>query len=104
MSLKKILLAFVLFSMPLTHFIDAAEPTTTGQNVPPVEAPQTLPTKPSEEGPTPLPSSTEMTHSYESAFVRMLVTLLGLVFLVFATFWILKRLGKGKFTMGGSGA
>ena len=51
--------------------------------------------------PAPIPSSKEMTNSYESAFVRMLVTLLGLVFLVFATFWILRRLGKGKFKMGG---
>jgi flagellar protein FliO/FliZ len=41
-----------------------------------------------------------MTNSYESAFVRMLVTLAGLVFLIFATFWVLRRLGKGKFKMG----
>jgi flagellar biogenesis protein FliO len=50
--------------------------------------------------PAPLPSSKEMTNSYESAFVRMLVTLIGLVILVFATFWVLKRMGKGKFKMG----
>ncbi len=30
----------------------------------------------------------------------MLVTLLGILFLVFATFWILRRLGSGKFKMG----
>lgn len=48
---------------------------------------------------SPLPSSNEMTGSYESAFVRMLVTLLALVFLVFATFWLLRRMGKGKFKM-----
>lgn len=73
----------------------------------PVQTPTPSPTIPgnlepnSEPGPTPIPSSKEMTNSYESAFVRMLVTLLGLVFLVFATFWILRRLGKGKFKMGG---
>ena len=48
--------------------------------------------------PAPLPSSEEMTTSYEGAFVRMLVTLLGLIILVFGTFWVLRRLGKGKFT------
>jgi flagellar biogenesis protein FliO len=56
-----------------------------------------------ELSPAPLPSSKEMTHSYENAFVRMLVTLLGLVFLVFATFWILRRLGKGKFSLSRGG-
>ncbi len=30
----------------------------------------------------------------------MLITLLGLLFLVFATFWVLRRLGKGKFKLG----
>ncbi len=59
------------------------------------EAPSSLP-------PPSLPSSHEMTDSYENAFVRMLVTLLGLVFLVFATFWVLRRMGKGKFKMGSS--
>lgn len=53
-----------------------------------------------QQGPAPLPSSEEVTSSYEGAFIRMIVTLLGLVFLVFATFWILKRLGKGQFKMG----
>lgn len=50
--------------------------------------------------PPPLPSSEEMTHSYEGAFVRMLVTLIGLLLLVCATVWILRRLGKGKFKIG----
>ncbi len=58
---------------------------------------------PSTEITPPLPSSSEMTYSYENAFIKMLVTLVGLIFLVFATFWILRRLGKGKFKMGGAG-
>lgn len=62
------------------------------------EVPKTV-----EETVPPLPSSTEMTYSYENAFVKMLVTLGGLVFLVVATFWILRRLGKGKFKMGAAG-
>ncbi len=67
------------------------------ENFEPVQQPETAEQPPSL---APLPSSTEMTNSYENAFVRMLVTLLGLVFLVFVTFWILRRLGKGKFKLG----
>jgi flagellar biogenesis protein FliO len=67
---------------------------------PPPEIPPSAPLPPGHQTQAPLPSSEEMTTSYESAFVRMLVTLLGLVFLVFATFWILRRLGKGKFKLG----
>ncbi|MBY0529059.1 MAG: flagellar biosynthetic protein FliO [Rhabdochlamydiaceae bacterium] len=35
--------------------------------------------------------------SYESAFIKMLVTLGGLILLVFLTIWILRRLGQGRF-------
>ena len=55
---------------------------------------------PANAPPPSLPSSVEMTTSDESAFVRMLLTLLGLLVLVFATFYILRRMGKGKFKMG----
>lgn len=65
-------------------------------------SPQTVPAAPGQQAPAPLPSSNEMTNSYESAFVRMLVTLLGLILLVFLTFWVLRRMGKGKFKMGSS--
>ena len=50
----------------------------------------------------PLPSTTELTQSYEGSFLRVIVTLLGLVFLLIATFWILKRLGRGRFGKLGS--
>jgi flagellar protein FliO/FliZ len=50
--------------------------------------------------PPPLPSSAEMTDSYQQSFVRMLLSLGGLLVLVFGTFWVLKRLGKGKFKLG----
>jgi len=54
--------------------------------------------------PAPLPSPQEMTHSYESAFIRMLITLIGLILLIFVTFWILRRLKGGRFRFGGSQA
>ncbi len=84
-------------SSSLTEQLSPSEPTAPSQEPPPNPNPL-QPT--SEPGPAPLPSSQEMTTSYENAFVRMLVTLLGLVFLVFATFWVLRRLGKGKFKTG----
>ncbi|HEY2811315.1 MAG TPA: flagellar biosynthetic protein FliO [Rhabdochlamydiaceae bacterium] len=57
---------------------------------------QQQPTLPSTEMP-PLPSSEELTQSYEGSFVRIIVSLLGLIVLIVATFWILKRLGRGRF-------
>lgn len=116
MNLKKILIAVLLSSATIAYAgskVPPAAPAPAQQNLPadkhpdpakPENAPE-LPPSPvapghDMQGPAPLPSSHEMTDSYEGAFVRMLVTLLGLVFLVFATFWILRRLGKGKFKMG----
>jgi flagellar biogenesis protein FliO len=78
-------------SSSLTEQLSPAEPS---------EPSQLSPSPAPEPTPPPLPSSQEMTSSYENAFVRMLVTLLALVILVFATFWILRRLGKGKFKSG----
>jgi flagellar biogenesis protein FliO len=107
MKLKKLLLVFLFFSASLGYSEDETPPPLPTQVAPSPEqmapAPESAPTDqepPAQESPAPLPSSKEMTNSYENAFVRMLVTLLGLVLLVFATFWILRRLGKGKFRMG----
>jgi flagellar biogenesis protein FliO len=115
--MQKALIVLTLFCSTIADAGSKASssPPPTEQQTPPPSAPsQTVPAPPETPqtakpemppmtplAPAPLPSSNEMTSSYESAFVRMLVTLLGLVFLVFATFWILRRLGKGKFKMGG---
>lgn len=71
--------------------------------VAPIAQPVTpLPTQehPLETHQTPIPSSVEMTDSYQHAFIRMLLSLLGLLVLVFGTFWFLKRMGKGKLRFG----
>ncbi|MGC1878415.1 MAG: flagellar biosynthetic protein FliO [Rhabdochlamydiaceae bacterium] len=114
MHLKKLLLALSLLSTSIVCSAAKEQPDTslpvTEQPAPeqpaptpePPLAPNPLEAPPPELNPLSLPSSKEMTTSYESAFVRMLVTILGLVFLVFATFWILRKLGKGKFKMGSS--
>jgi flagellar biogenesis protein FliO len=106
MRLKFFIITFLVFGLTVAHAnpkMVAAGPATSSQDV---QGPSNAPIEKQTEAPSSLPelpSSHEMTNSYESAFVRMLVTLLGLVFLVFATFWILRRLGKGKFKMGSSG-
>lgn len=104
--MKKLLLALCLFSAVFAYPADNKQPPApapTQDTSAPQAAPAAVkPVEPALQVPAPLPSSEEMTTSYESAFVRMLVTLLGILFLVFATFWILKRLGSGKFKMGAS--
>ncbi|MES2121917.1 MAG: flagellar biosynthetic protein FliO [Chlamydiota bacterium] len=67
-------------------------------------SPSITPAAPSnlEQPAAPLPSSHEMTSSYESAFIKMFATLLGLVVLILAAFWVLRRLGKGRFSLGSS--
>lgn len=62
---------------------------------------QSPPELPTEEMP-PLPSSSEITQSYEGSFIRVIASLVGLILLVVGTFWILKRLGKGRFGKLGS--
>jgi flagellar protein FliO/FliZ len=105
MFLKKFLLV-LLTSVGAVCFLNAADSDTTPPAPVPqeqsVEAPTPAPYF-APPAPEPLPSSEEMTTSYESAFVRMLVTLLGLVVLIFGTFWVLRRLGKGKFNLGSGG-
>lgn len=87
--------------------VNAADPTPPAVK-PAVENVQTpVPAEPApapleKQTPPELPSSHEMTQSYENAFVKMLVTLLGLIVLILGTFWVLRRLGKGRFTMGSS--
>ena len=111
MRFKYLLLFFFLFNIALvntaekpahssTFFADNLKVAEETAPTPASPQPQKPEEQPSEPVPAPLPSSNEMTHTYESSFVRMLVILIGLVFLVFMTFWILKRLGKGNFKMG----
>lgn len=116
MRLKKTITLLFLFSTTLIYTkndskISLSNPPTSQQSVySPSEAPpssnsSTSPHLENQEVPPPLPSSSEMTTSYEGAFVRMLATLAGLILLVVATFWVLRRLGRGggKFKMGGGG-
>jgi flagellar biogenesis protein FliO len=102
MSLKKLVTVLFLLNATLAHAANNKQPSPpVTEQAAPSDAPDPSSNKKSpEQMPLPLPSSTEMTNSYEGAFIRMLVTLLGILFLVFATFWILRRLGAGKFKMG----
>jgi flagellar protein FliO/FliZ len=102
MFLKRLILVLFLISATVAHSSESQSASAVSIEESAPASPHEIPMPP-DHGPAPLPSSTEMTSSYESAFVRMLVTLLALVALVFATFWILRRLGKGKFMAGSGG-
>src|ERR1700722_9834452 len=104
MRLKRLLFVFFLLTTSIACSA-AKQQSETSQPQAMEQAQEPLPEEPAPPPPPPqtlepLPSSKEMTSSYENAFVRMLVTLLGLVLLVAATFWILRKLGKGKFKLG----
>lgn len=45
-------------------------------------------------------SAEELTDSYQGAFIRMLLSLAGLLALLFGTFWFLKRMGRGRVRFG----
>ena len=85
-------------------FASPASTPATPTPVAPIEQPA-IPPLPDQEHPlephlTPIPSSVEMTDSYQHAFIRMLLSLAGLLVLVFGTFWFLRRMGKGKLRFG----
>src|SRR5579862_1917537 len=97
--LRKILLLLLLSTASLA-FTDT--PPTSPPPQTPQQQPQPAPPPlPSQEIP-PLPSSAQLTQSYEGSFIRVIVSLLGLVILVVLTFWILKRLGRSRFGKFGS--
>jgi len=76
---------FTLFFLCLCALISAEESPT----------PATTPSQ--EEALPPLPSSEALTQSYEGSFIRVIASIAGLILLVIATFWMLKRLGRGHF-------
>ena len=98
MSPRKLLIALLLVLSALApqHLCASAEPAPQEQvqEQPAPPAVPTPPTTPLEEGPA---------ISYETAFVKMLFTLGGLILVVFLTIWILRRLGQGKFRGFGGG-
>jgi flagellar biogenesis protein FliO len=94
--LKKILI-FIVFCTTSLAFCQTPSPTSSSQE----QTQQASPALPTQEIP-PLPSSTQLTQSYEGSFIRVIVSLLGLIILVVLTFWILKRLGRARFGKFGS--
>lgn len=63
-------------------------------------APLEPPITPDLETPPLVPSSEELTDSYQHAFGKMFLSLVALLTLLIATIWFLKRLSKGKFRFG----
>lgn len=90
------LFSLSLSCLPLRVHAEAAPAVQQEQPAPSVPTPPVIPdTQPQTELDQPAVS-------YESAFIKMLVTLGGLILLVFLTIWILRRLGQGRFRSLGS--
>jgi flagellar biogenesis protein FliO len=105
MNFKKLFYVLTLALCGLSPLSLSAAP------LPTEAAPTTKETAPQVKPPveTPLPPQAEPDAvldqpavSYESAFFKMLLTLGGLILVVFLTIWLLRRLGQGKF--GGAGS
>ena len=105
MKLKKRLhIALLACALLFTHAYAASADTEE-----PVKKEQTAPAAPKEPTPSELPLHTDLTTpqpvvspSYEGALVKMIVTVVGLIFFVFLTVWVLRRMGQGKFRGFGS--
>jgi flagellar protein FliO/FliZ len=102
MTLFKFFLTLFSFSLccaPLSIYAETAP--AAQEQTEPVQ--NTTPSKPSIPTPSAIPGTEPQSEldqpaiSYESAFIKMLVTLGGLILLVFLTIWILRRLGQGRF-------
>jgi flagellar biogenesis protein FliO len=102
MKNKILALCACLLCAPLVHAENKDPLPQEQMQTAPEPAPVPAPAQAVPETPAPTPSAEEMTHSYENAFLRMIITLLALLVLVFATFWILRRLSGGKFKLGSS--
>jgi flagellar biogenesis protein FliO len=87
---KRLFYVFVSICSLMTHCVMAADTPPQLPPSPPVIAPPGLDTHPES-------SPAQMTASYEGAFIKMILTLGGLVLVVFLTIWVLRRLGQGRF-------
>lgn len=63
--------------------------------------PEESPSPPPLNLPTDTPSE-QLTQSYQAAFLKMILSMIGLILLVFVSIWLLRRLGQGKFRGFGS--
>lgn len=91
-------LAASLLFLPLSASIsDTKTSSSTQQSILAPPIPPASPQSPSEPAPLHVPTPEEIqTPSYEGAFAKMLLTLVGLIALVFMTVWLLRKLTQGK--------
>ncbi len=105
---KKIGILFLLGALTCATFQPASadEPVKQEQTVPAEGPSATQPTPPQPASMQPSPNETVpqpvMAPSYEGAFVKMIVTVIGLVSVVLLTVWALRKIGQGRFRGFGS--
>lgn len=100
-TLSTLLTFCSLLSMPLAFSGDTTSPQKQQSILAPLPAEQTASTDApkAQEAPeslhVPMPDEIQMP-TYEGAFTKMILTLVGLVALIFITVWLLRRLTQGK--------
>lgn len=86
--MKRFLMKVCVYFFVLTSSLLVAQ----APNTPPSEEPaptvSTAPTK---------PESTQITSSYQTAFVKMMITLVALIILIVLSVWMLRRISHGRF-------
>jgi len=103
--MQKYFLIFFLCAFPF-FTVQAAAPTQSKQSS--QEAPAAAPDQKTAEpsaAPSPHDASTNepvspehTTSTYETAFVKMIATLLGLIILIILSVWMLRRISQGRFS------
>jgi len=108
--MQKILFYFLFLAFP---FFSLQAATPSASKSAPQEAPATAPDKkatPTNAAPAvpdilpgePAPEAEHAVASYENAFVKMLVTLVGLIVLILLSVWMLRRIAQGRFSKSSS--
>ncbi len=91
----KFFLPLFLLSIPLQG--EPPQPMEPAAAPAPVEKTASPEPTPNGQPPAPIPAeSSEVTVHYENAFIKMLLTLLGLLAFIFLTVWLLRRLSQGR--------
>jgi flagellar biogenesis protein FliO len=95
MFMKKIELLFLVFFVSSAGALLASTQETLPNTAPAHQA-SPPPEAESSSSPISLFETKSQTSSYEHAFLKMILTLIGLLVLVFGTLWILRKLSHGK--------
>lgn len=88
--MKRFLAKVCVYLFVLSSSLLAAQTPNTPQSEEPAPEP-TVPSEPAQ------PESAQITSSYQSSFVKMMITLVALLVLIVLSVWMLRRISHGRF-------